>query len=286
VPSPVLTFPDPEPGDYPATPIADQGPDADAPGADPWVTMPLPRLDGGMSGGAGTDAGFGLPSLPGNGSDGLRVPGSTGEGVPGLGGIPGATGEGVPGIGGIPGAQGDGVPGLGGIPGASGEGVPGIGGIPGTGEASNGLTLPGTGGSQGGMIEPGGQGFGLPGHGLGQAGHGFGLPGTNGFVAPGSNPFTLPGASPVAQPEAGAPGAPGAGDPFDGIGNGDNLGVFLGTELSVDFGIGPDGIYLNTAMKVDFGVGNVGDELDQYTDWLADGMRVPDGSRSGVGTDE
>src|SRR5690606_34678880 len=101
VPSPVLTFPDPEPGDYPATPIADQGPDADAPGADPWVTMPLPRLDGGMSGGAGTDAGFGLPSLPGNGSDGMRVPGSTGEGVPGLGGIPGATGEGVPGIGGI-----------------------------------------------------------------------------------------------------------------------------------------------------------------------------------------
>ncbi|MFD0362912.1 hypothetical protein ACFQZZ_15820 [Nocardia sp. GCM10030253] len=37
-----------------------------------------------------------------------------------------------------------------------------------------------------------GQGFGLPGHGLGPAGHGFGMPDSGGFVAPGSNVFGLP----------------------------------------------------------------------------------------------
>ncbi|ONM46566.1 hypothetical protein B0T46_22590, partial [Nocardia donostiensis] len=268
VPSPVVTFPDPAPL---ATDSAVRNqPGFDLPDADATMTMPLPRLDGTI-GGRGTDAGFGLPSLPDN-EYSRGIPG-TDEGVPGIGGIPGAdAGEGVPGIGGIPGTDGS-------------EGIPGVGGIPGFDEGFSLPSLPGTGPSAG-FEEPGGHGFGLPGHGLGQAGHGFGLPDMQGFVPPGSNPFalpSLPSGAPVADtgPAVGASPLPGTGGgPFDGVGDGP--GIFFSTETHIDFGIGPDGFYFVSSMEIDVAVGNVGDQLDQYNDWLADGLRAPDGAQPGA----
>jgi hypothetical protein len=255
-PSPVVTFPDPvvEPAPFSShgsnSPVAHgntaPGPVNPAPG----FTLPgtgaspagsLPSL-GDYS---GTDAGMPLPTLPGgeSGAHGMQLPGHSGGGVPGLGGIPGTDG-------------------------GSGSGST----IPGTeGNASHGFSLPGVRSEAANDVDaPGGHGFGLPGHGLGQAGHGFGLPGSNGFVAPGSTVFDLPGNSGVGA-------APTADDPFDGVGAGSDLGAFVGTQWQVDFGLGPNGIYFTSEMKVDMAVGHVGDQLDEYTDWLADGIHVPDG---------
>ncbi|BDU01777.1 hypothetical protein [Nocardia sputorum] len=255
-PSPVITFPDPvvEPAPFSShgsnTPVAHGNPAPGSVGPAPAFTLPstgaapsLPTLGDDYS---GTDAGFPLPTLAGGeaGGHAMQLPGHSGNGVPGLGGIPGTEG--------------------------SGSGLT----IPGTeGHVSHGPALPGTRSEASNDLDaPGGHGFGLPGHGLGQAGHGFGLPGSNGFVAPGSTVFDLPGGNGVGA-------APAAGDPFDGVGQGGgDLGAFVGTQWQVDFGIGPNGIYFTSEMKVDVGVGHVGDQLDEYTDWLADGIRIPDGT--------
>ncbi|MEV6322341.1 hypothetical protein AB0M45_14270 [Nocardia sp. NPDC051787] len=270
-PSPVITFPDPvELDPFPPhasnVPVAhgNPAPGIPLPGTGPAPAgFSLPTLggeyngtDAGLSlptlgGEGGADAGMSLPSLPGGdaGANSMQVPGHSGGGVPGVGGIPGAD-SGFPGGSAIPGAHGN---------------------------VSNGLSIPGARSeSSRELDEPGGNGFGLPGHGLGQAGHGFGLPGANGFVAPGSTVFDLPGGSPVAA-------TPTAGEPFDGIGaGGDQLGMFVGTQWSVDFGLGPNGIYFTSEMQVGLEVGKVGDQLDEYTDWLADGIRVPDGTDRAV----
>ncbi|GAJ79031.1 hypothetical protein NBRGN_001_00010, partial [Nocardia brasiliensis NBRC 14402] len=240
-PSPVITFPDPviepaplNPQHSPNLPVSHGNSGFDLPGTAGGANFPLPTLHGDYN---GTDAG--LPGLPGTDS-------GHGFGLPSL---PSNA--------------------------ASSDGVPGLGGIPGTDTAqSGGLQLPGTPGNAPNhdLDLPGGQGFGLPGHGLGQAGHGFGLPGANGFVAPGS--FDLPGAHPIAgTPSAGTPTGDG---PFDGVG-GDNLGVFVGTSWQVDFGVGPNGIYFNSEMKVDVGVGQVGDQLDNFTDWLGSALPAQSG---------
>ncbi|MGW5221516.1 hypothetical protein ACWEQA_26950, partial [Nocardia sp. NPDC004085] len=256
-PSPVITFPDPvvEPAPFSShgsnVPVAHGNPAPNPVGPAPGFALPgadsapsLPTLGGEYS---GTDAGMPLPTLPGeSGAHGMQLPGHSGGGVPGLGGIPGVDEE-------------------------AGSGLS----IPGTeGHGSHGFSLPGVRSDAVSESDaPGGHGFGLPGHGLGQAGHGFGLPGANGFVAPGSTVFDLPGSG-------GASAAHAAGDPFDGVGQGGDLGMFVGTQWSVDFGLGPNGIYFTSEMKVDVGVGHVGDQLDEYTDWLADGIHVPDGTDS------
>ncbi|WP_330253306.1 hypothetical protein OG874_01430 [Nocardia sp. NBC_00565] len=74
------------------------------------------------------------------------------------------------------------------------------------------------------------------------------------------------------------------GDMYHGVGNPDAFGVFLDaeasfsvhTELEVGFGVGPNGMYLatqskvevNGALKVEVGAGRVGDNIDQFSDWL------------------
>ncbi|MEV6137868.1 hypothetical protein AB0L63_17740 [Nocardia sp. NPDC051990] len=85
-------------------------------------------------------------------------------------------------------------------------------------------------------------------------------------------------------------------DMFHGVGNPDAFGVFINagagfsvhTELGVDFSIGPNGIYLATqskvevegALKVEAGVDRVGDNIDRFSDWLG---RTPSGTgRSGL----
>ncbi|MGQ4619815.1 hypothetical protein [Nocardia sp. R7R-8] len=267
-PSPVITFPDPVVGPAPFSshgsnvPMAHgnpvPGPAKQAPGfalpgtgAGPAASSPSP---GDYS---GTDAGMPLPTLPGeSGAHGMRLPTLSDEsGADGMQ-LSGHSGGGVPGLGGIPGVDGD-----------AGNGLS----IPGTeSHASNDFSLPGARSDAANDLDaPGGHGFGLPGHGLGPAGHGFGLPGTNGFVAPGSTVFDLPGHS-------GADGAHAAGDPFDGVGQGGDLGMFVGTQWSVDFGLGPNGIYFTSQMKVGVGAGHVGDELDEFTDSLADGIEGTD----------
>ncbi|GAA5073087.1 hypothetical protein [Nocardia iowensis] len=244
-PSPVITFPDPV-----VEPAPVNSPhSANSPVAHGNSGFNLPGTGGG--------ANLPLPSLGDeyNGTDaGFPLPGSDsgqhGMELPSLPG--GGTGQ-----------QGMQLPGLSGAP-------SGIGATP----ESSGLPLPGTPNHapSNGLDLPGGNGFGLPGHGLGQAGHGFGLPGANGFVAPG-----LPGSNPAAA------ASPSAGGPFDGVGDGgDPLGIFVGTQWSVDFGVGPHGIYFNSEMKVDLGAGHVGDQLDQFTDWLGSGLHVPDGSGRSV----
>ncbi|WP_435590872.1 hypothetical protein [Nocardia sp. bgisy118] len=156
------------------------------------------------------------------------------------------------------------------------------------------------------------QGFGLPGHGLGQAGHGFGLPGNEGFLAPGSNPFApkLPATKLSNESESAAESTRpvdnslragdslGAGDMFDGVGSPGDFGVYLGvdagaevwTHLDVDFGIGPDGAYLTTDLRVEASAGltvktaagtNIGDQLDDFSDWL-EGSRPETGSARGA----
>ncbi|MEV0294101.1 hypothetical protein [Nocardia sp. NPDC050710] len=95
-------------------------------------------------------------------------------------------------------------------------------------------------------------------------------------------------------------------DSFNGIGDGDGFGVYLGvdasfelqTELGIDFGIGPNGAYLTTEMKVEASAelsiktaagSNVGDQLDSLSDWL-DGKNSSSGTgrsttdQSGTGT--
>lgn len=73
-------------------------------------------------------------------------------------------------------------------------------------------------------------------------------------------------------------------DMFHGVGNPDAVGVFINaeaafsvhTELEVDFSVGPNGMYLATqskvevdgALKLEVGAGRVGDNIDRFSDWL------------------
>lgn len=195
----------------------------------------------------------GLPGLPtGHGAAALPLPGFNG------------TDAGMP------------------LPGAYDAAYPGGLSIPGTGSEaaqSGGLTIPGTTVGTNPFDEQGG--FGLPGHGLGQGGAGFEVPGLNGFT-PGTNPFIPSGDEIDINPfiPKVPTGETGTG-PFDGIGQGDGLGIFVGTQTTFDIEIGPQGVYVHSEMKVDVGVGKVGDQLDSFTDWLGGGLHVPDGSRSG-----
>ncbi|MFX0579567.1 hypothetical protein [Nocardia nepalensis] len=287
-PSPVVTFPDPDPNSVPPAPIHSQ--------------VPTPRD-------VGVSAPFTIPNVP---NSGLHL------GTPPQQHTPQPWQEGAYGNGHQPGL------GLGTETDRSGLDLrgetPQSGLDFGTEHAGGGF-----GGSPGLDF---GHGFGLPGHGLGQEGHGFGLPGPNGFVAPGSNPFVLPrvpvagtaantsSAESVSEVDdsddgtadasSGVPfyggnmfhsGATGGGgdlfhgadafhgaDMFHGIGNPDAVGVFLDaeasfsvhTELEVDFGVGPNGMYLTTqskvevngAMKIETGAGRVGDNIDRFSDWL------------------
>ncbi|MGY4102804.1 hypothetical protein ACW2Q0_25080 [Nocardia sp. R16R-3T] len=85
-------------------------------------------------------------------------------------------------------------------------------------------------------------------------------------------------------------------DMFHGVGNPDGVGVFLDaaagfsahTELAVDFAVGPNGMYLATesgvevegASKFEVGVGRVGDNIDRFSDWL--GQTPGSTGRSGI----
>ncbi|MET8648858.1 hypothetical protein [Nocardia aurea] len=81
---------------------------------------------------------------------------------------------------------------------------------------------------------------------------------------------------------------------FDGIGDfgvyvGVDAGMSLYTELEIDFGIGPNGAYLTTEMKVEASAElsiktaagtNVGEQIDNLSDWL-DSKATPGTSRTG-----
>ncbi|MFC6013255.1 hypothetical protein [Nocardia lasii] len=132
--------------------------------------------------------------------------------------------------------------------------------LPGTGPDA-GLELPDSDGTAPGFELPG---FGQPGLGL----PGFdGLPG-NGFGIPGYDSVGLPGAGPA-----------GPGSPFDGIGDltgfFDGVGAMMTTNWQVDAHVGLDGVWFTSQMKVDLQVGQVGDQLDNYSQWLGSGLKVP-----------
>ncbi|MBH0777201.1 hypothetical protein [Nocardia bovistercoris] len=86
-----------------------------------------------------------------------------------------------------------------------------------------------------------------------------------------------------------------AADLFDGF---DDFGVYVGvdafaslyTELEVDFGVGPNGAYLTTEMKIEASAGltiktaagsNIGDQLDNLSDWLDSKSTTTGGGKAG-----
>ncbi|MFQ6396734.1 hypothetical protein ACLMAJ_25130 [Nocardia sp. KC 131] len=179
-----------------------------------------------------------------------------------------------------------------------------------------------------------GHGFGLPRHGLGQAGNGFGMPDSGGFAAPG-DVFGLP-RLPVANSTKLHAVSQEASDTvsgdvydetpnalprhmfdgmsnvmsgqnfdgmsghhhFDGVGNGD-LGVFLGakagmdvhTQSTVGVGTGTKGAYPNSDPKIEAPAdlkvvtaagSDVGDQVDHFNGWLDDsGHGMPAAGPSG-----
>ncbi|MBF6068257.1 chromosomal replication initiator protein DnaA [Nocardia farcinica] len=277
VPSPVVTFPDPEPTFEPYTPgtpggpapVAQHTPGAPAPGFGITVGAP-PAAERSDSSGygeypeyheywrhSGTDAGYGIdPGYGGSAPEGSAPTDGGGENPfvrPEFG--------------------------------------------PGADDPSDWWQQPG--------------GFGLPGHGLGQAGPGFGMPGAGGFLPPGSNP--LLSKVPVAEETDGAtdaasgavrlgadtnpatPTNPYTGSDvysgFDGVGEG--FGVYLETDayaqvwakFDVDLEMGPKGVYLTTDLRVEASAGltvkaaagtDVGAQIDNFSQWL-------DSSRPGGG---
>lgn len=285
VPSPVVTFPDPDPNNLPPalpgthTPV-NQGVQLPDLGARPLPDLPTWR-DG----------------IPGNNEPvhpNLQINPNFRDGVPGNNQAPPGWNDGIPGNNapvhpnqggqfghqppsgqfGIPGYEPPRVPDWR-------EGLPGFGGPRQRGEDEN---------------DEGQPGFGLPGHG----GNGFGLPGTEGLVPPGSNPFVIPRIPAAGKTESVAdrdeseePGSHSSGNPFDvmdhnpfyatgnpfdgvgtpfqggnsydptghafdGVGGGD-FGVFVGveagaslvTDFDVEFGVTPEGMYFYTDLKVE-----------------------------------
>ncbi|PPJ31545.1 hypothetical protein C5E45_30130 [Nocardia nova] len=280
VPSPVVTYPDLSPDSVPPDlgTSAPHPPAALAPGlalpeqrgTDAYPGLQLPFADGGRPvpgiGGLpiSPDGGSTAPpfSIPGSPSHpGNPYSGNGGFSNPGFGGGQGFT---------IPGTHHASAPAGFGLPGAPESETSGGFGVPGQPDASGAFGLPGaedavdqrqadvdTTGADPYPTAP------LPGHGLG-------LPGTNGLHLPGMNGFGPGGFGGLSDPHPGA---------FDGVGDGGNPGVFLGTEMKIDAHVGFDGIWVTTETKVDFSVGDVGHQLDDYGQWLGSGThQIPGGA--------
>ncbi|MGW4631501.1 hypothetical protein [Nocardia sp. NPDC004415] len=171
--------------------------------------------------------------------------------------------------------------------------------IPGSGETSTGIGIPSAAHPPSlpsfgpGAGEEADTGIGLPGSnpGIGLPGHGIGIPGFDGL--PGDS-MGIPGFDGVGLPGLpGNPGIPGgsagAGDnPFDGIGDLDGLfdgfGAIVTSEWQVDMHAGLDGVWFTSQMKVDLEVGKVGDQLDDYGQYLGSGLKVPGSDTTTGGT--
>lgn len=294
VPSPVVTFPDPEP-------VAPEDMPFGSPG-DASVTMPLPHgtLDIQVGG-------------PDDFEDVPFAPRSMDE-VPGLSLVPGGPEGSAPGSGFGPGT---GVPdpGFPGVPefGPPGQGIPGLDGLPGLGAEGT--------GPEGGFPFPDAGDFPVPGT------EGFGVPGGFELPAPGdafrTDIFDLSGFDPNAagQPQtvaqtmdsdaggagSGLPdflggvhpaGASGSAEQADAdwfeysldLHTGGMAGFALGgaggsvtvdSDLSIDIALGPDGF--RTDSDWDFGITtqdgfSLDDQLDQYLDWAQTGGAIDAGS--------
>lgn len=236
-PSPIVTFPDlaVEPLPAPVVPHT------------PFFTPTNPDV----SMVAAPDESGWRPEIPGSDGDReFRIPAndesSSGIGIPGYGHTPAGPGYNdnphpLPGTTPDPGFD---LPGF--------EGLPGGGDLPG-------FDLPGVGNGLPGFD-------GLPGGGIGIPGY-DGLPG-QGFGIPGYDSVGMPGGSPG-----------GSNGMFDGIGNLDGMfdgvGAMVTTDWQVDVHVGLDGVWATSQMKVDVQVGKVGDQLDDYGQWLGDGLKVP-----------
>ncbi|MFC8383451.1 hypothetical protein [Nocardia sp. NPDC057272] len=246
-PSPIVTFPD----------LAVEPPPAPVVPHTAFAAPPKPDV----SMVAATDESARRPEIPGSDGDReFRIPGSdepsSGIGIPGYGHTPAGPGyhdtpNPLPGTTPDPGFD---LPGF--------EGLPGHGNLPG-------FELPGT-------------GHGLPGF-DGLPGGGIGIPGYDGL--PG-NGFGIPGYDSVGLPSGDSAGAGAPGGIFDGIGNlggafdgiggmFDGVGAMVTTDWQVDVHVGLDGVWATSQMKVDVQVGQVGDQLDDYGQWLGDGLKVP-----------
>lgn len=279
VPSPVVTFPDPEP-------VAPQEMPFSSPG-DASVTMPLPH--GTLDIQVGRSGEFGFDDL-----ESYTAPYI--DDVPGLELTPGGPDGDPPGIGFVPGTPGTGVPESNipslpefGRPDAPG-GLPGFGDLPGLGEDFPGL----------GSEEPGSPGgfelpapgdafktdiFDLPGFGLNPAGQVQSVAqstdsGPSGWDFGLSD---LPGGARTAGAEGG-PGDDSAWFEFslnaDLVGGG---GIALGgtggsvhveSDMDLDISVGPGGIRVDSDW--DFGITaedafSLDDQLDQYTGWMEAG---------------
>ncbi|MFD3594706.1 hypothetical protein ACFWU5_18445 [Nocardia sp. NPDC058640] len=119
-------------------------------------------------------------------------------------------------------------------------------------------------------------GIGLPGFdgptpGIGIPGYDS-LPG-NDFGIPGYSGIGLPGTDPVGSVSDGM---------FDGIGDlggmFDGIGAMMTSQWQVDVHAGLDGVWFTSQLKADLQVGDVGDQLDDYSDWLRGEMTTPGGT--------
>ncbi|MFE3318261.1 hypothetical protein [Nocardia sp. NPDC059195] len=243
-PSPIVTFPDlaVEPTPAPVVPHT------------PFFAPP--KADASMV--AAPDESGWRPEIPGSDDDReFRIPGSdepsSGIGIPAYGHAPAGPGYGdnafpLPGTSPDPGFD---LPGF--------EGLPGQGNLPG-------FDLPGTGNGLPGFDGLPGGGIGIPGY-DGLPGQGFGIPGYDSVGMPSGD---LAGSNGMFNGIGDLDGA------FDGVGGMfDGVGAMVTTDWQVDVHVGLDGVWATSQMKVDVQVGQVGDQLDDYGQWLGDGLKVP-----------
>ncbi|WP_280259252.1 hypothetical protein, partial [Nocardia wallacei] len=258
-PSPVVTYPDPDPDSVPPPALGGTAPAAPAaPAPHQWAPPPdggfgLSTPDGSFNGGGywySVPTGDGYSPSVTSGGSGRQAPGSGQSTMPDYGDS-----------GSVPfGSLSDPGFGLPGLPGFSDDGfdLPGylthptsstVGDV-----ASSGHVLP---------DDEGGHWFGpfdAHPHPAGSFGHGLGLPGTGSLNLPGMNGL---GANGFGLPDGTDPG-----HAFDGIGDGDMFGVFFDTQATLDAHIGLDGIWVTGSAQLDIVVGDVGHQLDHYGDWL------------------
>ncbi|MBB5918574.1 hypothetical protein BJY24_007486 [Nocardia transvalensis] len=294
-PSPVVTYPDPDPDSVPppvlgkpAPPVL-AAPDPSAHAPNPWAApqaqnhVDLSTPDGSFSGGGywySQPLGDGYsPTAPSAGTQGNS---SSDAGTHGSGHAP-TPGYGDSGT--MPfGSLTDPGFGLPGLPGLDGQGfnLPGylthptsstIGNVASTGTSPEARFAD--------TADDGSHAYGLPGaesHPAASFGSGLGLPGTGGLHLPGMNGLGAGGfgLSDGTQSQADhAFGAqPQAGHAFDGIGDDHMTGVFFGAESTLDVHIGLDGIWVSADSHVDVVVGELGHQLDSYGDWLDHGVGV------------
>ncbi|MBF6351242.1 MULTISPECIES: hypothetical protein [Nocardia] len=297
VPSPVVTFPDPEP-------VAPQEMPFGSPG-DASVTMPLPH--GTLDIQVGRPGEFGFDDL-----ESYTAPYM--DEVPGLELTPGGPDGDPPGIGFVPGTPGTGVPesnipslpefgspdAPGGIPGF--DDLPGLGGdIPGLGEDFPGLGNEGPGAPGGFDLPAPGDAFktdifDLPGFGLNPAGQVKSVAqsdesGPSGWDFGFSD---LPGGAHTTAAAGGSGGddawfefslnadvAGGGGIALGGIGG----SVRVESDMDVDISVGPGGVRVDSDW--DFGITaedafSLDDQLDQYTGWMQAGAGTAE-SAAGAG---